>query len=227
MSKYIFEIGDIVALKSHPLAFQDDGLIDMYINQIPPFICVKEIHIERKKQVYSEELGSVQVSDQVKYLGIYFNQHRMIFEEKFIYESMLTSLDELTFHSEDAEPEENHKLLIDETKDYSKLATYEFGKRVFFKTYKLEKRKKFETAGKDYRSLTKTALTHTSPAFLLNGLKRNEKKNVFNNKTGEVKQKYAIELFKVLWYNSYQEKFSEAYLPKEFFTDDKRIYSNK
>ena len=30
----------------------------------------------------------------------------------------------------------------------------------------------------------------------------------------------------MLWYNAYQEKMSEEYLPEEFFTDDERIYKN-
>ena len=51
--KYKFNIGDIVTLKSHPLAYQEDGEIDAYVNQIPPFMCVKKIHIEKKKQIFS------------------------------------------------------------------------------------------------------------------------------------------------------------------------------
>lgn len=225
MSKNIFKIGDIVTLKTHPLAFQENGEIDGYVNHIPPFMCIKEIHMEKKKQVYSKEIKEVKIADNIKYLCVYFNQHRMIFEEKFIYHEMLISLKETTFHREDKESEPDHTKLIDETSQY-KTAKYEFGKRVFFKTYKLEKRKKFKNAGHEKKSTTKTFLTHTSPALILSGYKLNDQKAIYNPKNGELQRQCSEEFFKVLWYNSYQEKFSEEYLSSEFFTDDERIYKN-
>ncbi len=220
-----FNIGDIVTLKSHPLAYQEDGEIDAYVNQIPPFMCVKEIHIEKKKQIFSSETPSAKIADNIKYLCVYFNQHRMIFEEGYVYQDTIVSLSDVTFHNEQKELKEGHKKLVEETLDY-KNSSYEFGKRIFFKTYKLEKRKKFRSAGQDSNSTTKTILTHTSPAFILNGFKPNNQKSIYNAKNGELQRKCSEELFKVLWYNAYQEKFSEEYLPKEFFTDDKRIYES-
>jgi len=225
MTKNTFDIGDVVTLKSHPLAFQKNGEIDAYVNQIPPFMCIKEIHLEKKKQLYSLDIKNAKVSDNIKYLLVYFNQYRMIFEEKFIYHEMLLPLTKITFHSKTEKDGEDQTKLIDETESY-KSAEYAFGKRVFFKTYKLEKRKKFKTAGMDSRSSTKTNLTHTSPAFILDGYKTNDQKSIYNQKTGELQRKCSEELYKVLWYNAYQEKFSEEYLPKEFLTDDLRIYSS-
>ena len=67
MAKNNFEIGDIVTLKSHPLAFQEDGEIDAYVNQIPPLMCVKEVHIEKKKRLYSNEVKKSKIADNVKY----------------------------------------------------------------------------------------------------------------------------------------------------------------
>lgn len=221
-----YSIGDIVTLKSHPLAFQDDGEIDAYVNQIPPFMCVKEIHIEKKKQKFSQELNNVQIADNVKYLCVYFNQHRMIFEEKYIYQEMLIPITEITFHRESNDTMQGDQNLLDETKSY-KNTEYEFGKRVFFKTYKLEKRKKFVNIRTEYRSPTKTSSTHTSPAFILNGYKINDQKSIYNQKSGDLQRKCSKELFKVIWYNAYQEKFSEDYVPREFLTDDSRIYSNE
>lgn len=225
MSINHFKIGEIVTLKSHPLAFQEKGEIDAYVNQIPPFMCVKEIHIDKKKQIYSPDIEKAKIGDTIKYICVYFNQHRMIFEEKFVYHEMLLALPKVTFHSKMEKDGGDHTKLIDETETY-KSAEYEFGKRVFFKTYKLEKRKKFKTVGSDYNSSTKTVLTHTSPAFILNGYKKNEQKSQHNQKNGELIKQCSEELYKVLWYNSYQEKFSEEYLPKEFLTDDLRIYSS-
>lgn len=225
MSKPNFEIGDIVTLKSHPLAFQPDGAIDAYVNQIPPFMCVKEIHIEKKKLLYSNESEQKQIADNVKYLCVYFNQHRMIFEERFVYQKVLMSFKDIIFHNKKDVTDENHTKLIDETLKYN-LASYEFGKRVFFKTYKLEKRKQFKMAGMDINNTRKTIMTHTSPAFIINGYKPNELKSIYNPKTGELQRECCDELYKVIWYNAYQEKFSEEYLPKEFLTDDKLIYSS-
>lgn len=223
MSKNNYNIGDIVTLKTHPLAFQPDGAIDSYINQIPPLMCIKEIHIEKKKKLFSNDFEGDQIADNVKYLCVYFNQHRMIFEENFVYHEMLISFSKLKFHREDEKVEKEQQTLIEETEKY-KVAGYEYGKLVFFKTYKLEKRKKFRNAIQDFRSTTKTTSTHTSPAFNLSGIKLNDKKSAFNPKSGKLKLKTAETLYKVLWYNAYQEKFSEAYLPKEFFINDKQIY---
>lgn len=225
MSKNIFEIGDIVTLKSHPLAFQENGEIDGYVNHIPPFMCIKEIHIEKKKQLFSNEIKGAKIADNVKYLCVYFNQHRMMFEEKFVYQDMLLSYEDVTFHSKNDLKEDGQVKLIEETSKYNS-AKYEFGKRVFFKTYKLEKRKKIKKAGQDNNSTTKTFLSHTSPAFVLNGCKLNDQKSIYNPKDGNLQRKCAEKLYKVIWYNSYQEKFSEEYLPKEFFTDDERIFKN-
>lgn len=225
MSVNPFKIGEIVTLKSHPLAFQENGEIDAYVNQIPPFMCVKEIHIDRKKQIFSQDIENAKIGDTIKYLCVYFNQHRMIFEEKFVYHEMLLPLAKVTFHRKTEKDGEDQTKLIDETESYN-FAVYKFGKRVFFKTHKLEKRKKFKNAGMDSNSSTKTTLTHTSPAFILDGYKKNDQKSIYNPKNGELIKKCSEELHKVLWYNAYQEKFSEEYLPKEFLTDDSRIYSS-
>lgn len=218
MSNNTFKIGEIVTLKSHPLAFQENGKIDLHVTQIPPFMCVKEVHIEKKKIIFSKDIENLKIADHIKYLCTYFNQHRMVFEERFIYHDILTSLKDITFHNEKENTEEGYIKLVDETNSYS-IASYNFGKRVFFKTFKLEKRKKFKT-----NSAIKVAMAHTSPAFVLNGYKLNDQRSLFNEKTGELQRECSKELYKILWYNSYQEKFSEDYLPMEFFTDDERIY---
>jgi hypothetical protein len=224
-----FVIGNIITLKSHPLVFQKNGLIDASINQIPPLMCVKEIHYEKKKKKFSAENDGNQIADNTKYLCTYFNQHRMIFEDKMIYESMLVGFDKLKFHRNDEKIEESGLTLIEETKDYKKLKDedYTYGKTVFFKTYKLEKRKKFASKSIDINSNKKSAVVHTSPAFITSGVKTNDQKTIYDEKSGEPIKTNAKNLFKVLWYNSYQEKMSEDYMPKEFFTDDERIIITK
>ncbi|PHR96653.1 MAG: hypothetical protein COA80_08620 [Leeuwenhoekiella sp.] len=235
MPKNKFKIGDIVTLKSHPLAFQPNGEMDVYINQIPPFMCVKEVHIERNKKLYSPEASQSQIADDVKYLCTYFNQHRMEFEDKFVYQEMLLPLDKITFHNA-KEKDDSHLTLIDETKDYD-IADYEYGKRVFFKTFKLERRKKFKkftkpatgasgaTSAVTGNKASNSHFTHTSPAFVLSGIKLNDNKSIFSTKNGKVQRLTSNKLFKVYWYNAYNEKFTENYLPREFFIDDNRIYT--
>ena len=125
---------------SHILLFEN-GLIDLTINHIPPFMCIKEIHFERKIKKYSAEFEGKQVADNRKYLCVYFNQYIMEFEEKFIYKSMLLRLssDDFKFHKKGEKPnDEKYERLIDETEQL-KEAEYLYGKRVFFKTQKLEK----------------------------------------------------------------------------------------
>lgn len=225
MSEVTFKIGDVVTLKSHPLAFEVNGEIDAYVNQIPPFMCVKEVHFENKKELFSKEKLKAQISGNVKYLCTYFNQHRMIFEDKFVYHNFLIPLKKLIFHNKNENGDDDHTKLTEETLSY-KIADYEFGKRVFFKTFKLEKKKKFKSSGHDYKSTTRTTMTHTTPAFILSGFKSNDQVARFNPKNGDTQCEYSKELYKVLWYNAYQEKFSEDYLPSEFLTDDMEIYQN-
>ena len=81
-------------------------------------------------------------------------------------------------------------------------------------------------AGFENNSSHKTMITHTSPAFILQGLKPNDQESVFDQKNGETLRQCSDELYKIMWYNAYQEKFSEEFLPKEFFTDDKGIFDN-
>lgn len=223
--KHKFDIGDIVTIKSHPLAFMKDGLIDCYIRQVPPLMLVKEVHIEHKKKIFSEANGDWQIADKVKYLCVYYNQHRTIFEEKFLYESILISFDGLLFNKKDEENGYGLRLIA-ETKDYKDL-DYQFGEIAFLKTYKLENRKKTTLATLSVDSPTKTFSTHTSPAFIMNGIKENEKKDLYDQKKGLLLRKTCKTLLKVIWYNSYQEKYSEEYVPIEFFTNDKRIANTR
>ncbi|RMB58486.1 hypothetical protein EAX61_09260 [Dokdonia sinensis] len=218
-----FKIGDIVTLKSHPMAFQPKGEIDSFVSHIPPLMCIKEIHIERKKEMYSKEMEGSQIADNVKYLCTYFNQHRLIFEDKYVYQELLLSFEELLFHKAKDNGSELHQKLIDETLDYN-ICNYQYGKRIFFKTYKLEKRKTFKSAGISAVSSNKSLMTHTSPAFLLSGFMRNDKGNQYDGKSGKLIRQCSKDLYKVIWYNSYQEKYSEEFMPSEFFTDDSRIY---
>ena len=130
------------------------------------------------------------------------------------------------FNREEEKTDLNSPLLINETLGYAP-AKYVYGSRVFFKTYKLEKRKKFNYSAKDLPDAkNKSAIIHTSPAFILSGSKKNEITNLYYEKSGDQKRIVAETLVKVLWYNSYQEKISEEYMPIDFFVDDQNIFSN-
>ena len=226
MSKITFKTGNIVTIKSHPMAFQKDGKIDSFISHIPPLMCIKEIHVERKKELYSKESEGKIITDKVKYLCTYFNQHRTTFEDKFVYQEMLISFKDLLFYRKNEKNGEQHTTLINETINYD-TADYNYGTRVFFKTYKLEKRKSFASAGVNPSNSKKSLMTHTPPAFILSGFKKNENKNFYDSKNGLLVRENADILYKVMWYDSYQEKYREEYQPKEFFTKDVQIYGEQ
>lgn len=218
-----YKIGDIVTIKSHPMAYQPNGEIDSYIGHIPPLMCVKEIHVEKTKEKYSKEFKKHQVAEEVKYVCTYFNQQKSNFENKHIYQEVLISFENLIFFRKNELDEGNRVKLIDETLEYT-TANYAYGETVYFKTYKLEKRKSSKKLGVNVKN--NKLITHTSPAFILCGITQNDNENIYDSKNGELRRKGSDILYKVLWYNSYQEKFSEEYLPKEFFTNDSRIFNN-
>ncbi|MCL5128620.1 hypothetical protein [Algibacter sp. L4_22] len=57
-----------------------------------------------------------------------------------------------------------------------------------------------------------------SPDFILSGIKNEEQKDLFNS-DGKPKKNISSQSYKVMWFNHLQQKFSEEYLPKEFFVE--------
>jgi hypothetical protein len=208
-----FSIGSIVTLKSHPLLIkekiQGDGKL------VPPFMVVKEIFFEdKKKRTHSEELGK-EIADKVKYTCAFFDDNKTEFKEVVLYESMLLKFpkDKEEFKEESLE--------------------YQFGEKIAFKTNILEVSKERESKKTTHTKLndkdgkptnrksetitTQNLVNFSSPDFVLCGIKKNESLNDFYP-NGDTRRKASETLFKVKWFNSFQMKFSEIYLPAECFT---------
>ena len=56
----------------------------------------------------------------------------------------------------------------------------------------------------------------------MTGIKNEEQKDLFYL-DGKPKRIISEQLFKVMWFNHFQQKFSEHYLPKEFFVEDLEV----
>ena len=209
-----FEIGDIVTLKSHPL-FRPHAKIKEFSSQVPPLMLVKEVHFENKKNIknFSEEMPETQISDNIKYVCVFFNASKSQFEEKMIYRSFLKPYLDLKYINRvDENKDENKKIdLIPEVATY-KQAIYKYGMAVQFKTKKLEHRKSY-----DVNNNEKTInISFQTPDFILSGTKKEAQIDLFYS-DGSSRKIITEQLYKVIWYNHMQQKFSEHFLPKEFF----------
>jgi hypothetical protein len=217
-----FSIGEIVTLKSHPL-FKEYKAISEFPSLVPPLMIVKDIFIEdnKKKKLYNDELGKeFQVSDLVKYTCVYFNSNKSEFVEAIIYQSILESYTKLKYirKSKDEKFEADVTLVneVANEKIYKPINKYEYGKKVQFKSKKLEQRKTFVPYNDSIRT------SYQTPDFILSGVKNEPQTDLFYP-NGEMKRKIANQSYKVIWYNHFQQKFSEQYLPKEFFVEGVEI----
>ncbi|SDW89880.1 hypothetical protein SAMN05444411_102417 [Lutibacter oricola] len=224
-----YSVGSIVTFKTHPLfndfRIQGDG------KYVPPVMMVKEVFIENnKKRTHDEETGK-KISDKVKYTCVYFDDDKSQFTENTIYESFLRSYKKLKIEriSEIGELRDDTDTIIKEIKSYfKKPLVYKFGGIVRFITKKIEiykKRsskkiteKKGEIEKDNIKSTIQYVVNYASPDFVMCGLKKNDDKNLFYE-NGQVKKQVSETLLKVKWFNPIQKKFSEQFLPIEFFTD--------
>lgn len=221
-----FKIGAIVTLKSHPLFSVIPQKIKELPAQVPPLMLVKEVIYENadKKKVFSDVIVNAQIADTVKYICVYFNANKSEFVEKEIYHSFLESYLKLKYYKELEKDRVKtfvlNKTLIDEVITYTNVETYVYGKRVQFITKKLEHRKSY-----DFTSEKIPGSSFQTPDFILSGIKNEEQKDLFFQEGNESKPKRKIseQSYKVMWFNHVQQKFSEQYLPKEFFVEDLEI----
>lgn len=207
-----YQLGDIVTLKSHPLFKKHT--IDTYSNQVPPLMIIKEVFFEDdKKKVFSSEKENIQIADNIKYTCIYFNNNKSEFVEATIYHSLLESYKFLKFDRKlkDGQETKSEISLITEVSTY-KEAAYSYGKSIQLKTNKLERRKKFTCDD----NLAK--ISFTSPDFVLCGYKIEKLADLFYP-DGKPKKITSETFYKITWFNHFQQKFSEQYLPKEFFIE--------
>jgi hypothetical protein len=215
----VFKIGDIVTIKSHPLFSVLPKKINEFPSQVPPLMLIKEILYEKadKKKIYSDEIKNAQVADLVKYNCTYFNANKSVFEEKTIYHSILEIYSKLKYYRVEEKGEKkiavSDKKLIKEVLTYKDVKNYEYSKRVQFKTKKLEQRKSYSTFTERI-----PGSSFQTPDFILVGVKNEDIKDLFYP-DGKPKRLVSKQSFKVMWFNHFQQKFSEEYLPKEFFVE--------
>jgi hypothetical protein len=219
-----FNIGDLVTFKTHPL------LYDLYIKGdgklVPPIMIVKEVIFENKDKKVFDDVSGNQISDKIKYICVHFDDNKSEFIESHLYHSQLESFKKLKI----AKLEEKKQLggyipLIEEVLNYPKF-NYEFGKIVYFKTKKIEAFKKRESSkmevnvnGKEEKKKTRHyVVNYITPDFVICGYKKEAYNDLFYN-NGKPKRKASTDFIKVKWFNSMQQKFSEQYLPIEFFID--------
>ncbi|WP_158973463.1 hypothetical protein [Cellulophaga sp. L1A9] len=229
-----FKVGDIVTFKTHPLLFnkriKGDG------KYVPPMLIISEVHIENKDKRMFDEASGNKISDRIKYNCFYFDDNKSEFKEVMMYEPMLNTFRDIIIEriSRKGDVFDGAQSLHQEIDSYD-IVKYEFGKLVRFKTKKIEifkKRSSKEIPSKnnvidkkEIKEIIQYVVNYSSPDFLISGYKKNDKENLFYP-NGDIKQIVAENLLKVKWFNPFQLKFSEIYLPEIFFTD-KMFFSSK
>lgn len=218
-----FKIGDIVTLKSHPLFSAKPKKISEFSTQVPPLMLIKEVLFENeeKKIIFSDEIENAQIADLIKYNCVFFNANKSEFQEKTIYHTLLRSYLDLKYYREIGKDEkkkiELDEQLIPEVLKYEIVENYNYGEVIQFKTKKLEHRKSY--AGSSEKI---TTVSNQTPDFVLSGVKNEAQVDLFYPK-GKPKRILPKQLYKVMWFNRFQQKFSEYFLPKEFFVKNLEI----
>lgn len=219
-----FNVGDLVTFKAHPL------LYDLYIKGdgkfVPPIMIIKEVLFENKEKKEFDDVSGNRIAEKVKYICVHFDDNKSEFVDSHLYHSQLSGIKKLNIAKVDEEKQaKGYIALIDEVLNYPKF-DYEYGKIVHFKTKKIEAFKKRETSkieiDSDEKEVKKTTrhyvVNYITPDFVICGYKKENYNDLFFN-NGNPKRKASSDLIKVKWFNSFQQKFSEQYLPIEFFID--------
>lgn len=221
-----FKVGNLVSFKSHPL------LNEMYIKgdgkYVPPIMLVKEVFFENKNKKIFDEVTGKKIADKIKYICVHFDDNKSEFIESHLYESQLESISSINIARYDKQKEgEQRKTLIEEVDGYPNTFEYEFGKVVYFKSKKLEAFKKREsskikvdkTTGLEVKEITRQyVVNYITPEFVLSGFKKENYNDLFYE-NGNRKRIVSTDFIKVKWFNPFQHKFSEHFLPMEFFID--------
>lgn len=221
-----FKVGDIVTYKTHPLL--NDFFIKGDGKYVPPIMMIKEVFFENKlKKTFDETCGK-EIAEKIKYICVYFDDNKSEFVEAHLYEKMLENFSNLKIASLNNKTIDNNIDVITEITNYPLKPEYEYGEILYFKTKKLEilkkrssikitKDKKKETVD-DIKEIIQYVVNYATPDFVACGFKIEDHKDLFYN-DGKSKRMVSNESIKIKWFNPIQQKFSEHYLPSEFFTD--------
>ncbi len=231
----IFNVGDLVVTKTHPLLkdyrIKGDG------NSVPPILMIKEVFIESNKKVLCDNLTGETIAERIKYICMYFNDKKSEFVEATLYQSMLETFEHLKIERISIKGDISRESLdiIADIKSY-KVPKYEYGKVVRLKTknieiYKKRSSKKFpikeDKVVKDkIKEIVQYVVNYTSPDFIYSGYKKNDSKSSYYP-NGNAQKLTSENLVKVQWFNPFQHKFSEQYLPENFLTDQMDFLSEE
>ncbi|SCY99365.1 hypothetical protein [Flavobacterium caeni] len=219
-----FKVGDIVSLKTHPLFH--DFFIKGDGKYTPPILIVKEVHFEDESKTIALDNGYI-IAEKIKYICTYFDDNKSEFVDSAIYEMMLESFVNLKIALLRTNSEsDNHIDLIEEVNNYPLMPSYEYGKILYFKTKKLEVFKK-RTSNKivlddkqrtakleKKKKIVQYVVNYATPDFVICGFTAENPA-----KKGKSKKILSANIVKVKWFNPFKQKFSDVYLPMEFFTD--------
>ncbi|MFV0222834.1 hypothetical protein OBK16_10335 [Empedobacter falsenii] len=188
-SDITYKEGDLVTLKTHPFTEKStDIFIQAKAEYTPPILNIFEVLIPNE---YNEETGE----KDIQYQCIYYNTKTGIFEKKWFKHNEL-------------------KLIKKEVIEFSESSLIEhIGKQVILKSVDLELNMRKSHLDIDKNSAQKKShhLDFLPPPLQVIGVEENGDKKLFSKKTGkQVKPKY---YFKVKWYNSIKDKFSEDIIP--------------
>ena len=221
-----FKVGDIVTYKTHPL------LYDFYIKgdgkYVPPIMLIKEVFFENKEKKTYDELSGKEIAERIKYICVYFDDNKSEFIESHLYEKMLENFSNLKIAKLSNNVNNNNNDIISEIAGYPLKPEYNYGEVLYFKTKKLEVLKKRLSIKitKDKKKVVldeemeiiQYVVNYATPDFVACGFKIEDHKDLFYN-DGKNKRLVSTESIKIKWFNPMQQKFSEHYLPSEFFTN--------
>lgn len=220
-----FKVGNIVTYKTHPL------LYDYYIKgdgkYVPPIMIIKEVFFENiQKKTFDENSGK-EIAERIKYICTYFDDNKSEFIEVHLYQKMLVNFNKLKIASIRSKVNDNNIDVISEIDSYPLKPEYNYGEILYFKTKKLEVLKKRlsikvtkeeKDGPNDVKEIIQYVVNYATPDFVACGFKIEDHKDLFYN-DGKSKRLVSNEYIKIKWFNPVQQKFSEHYLPSEFFTD--------
>lgn len=220
-----FKVGNIVTYKTHPL------LYDYYIKgdgkYVPPIMIIKEVFFENiQKKTFDENSGK-EIAERIKYICTYFDDNKSEFIEVHLYQKMLVNFNKLKIASIRNKVNDNNIDVISEIDSYPLKPEYNYGEILYFKTKKLEVLKKRlsikvtkeeKDGPNDVKEIIQYVVNYATPDFVACGFKIEDHKDLFYN-DGKSKRLVSNESIKIKWFNPVQQKFSEDYLPSEFFTD--------